>query len=470
LNRSLPRLRAVVADSGARAVLTLSSIVGIAEAIRAQAPELGSLEWIATDELPFDPASAALRRPRDAQVVAFLQYTSGSTGDPKGIMLTHANLLANSAAIHSVFGHSPASQGVIWLPPYHDMGLIGGILQFLYGGFPVTLMSPMAFLGKPVRWLKAISRYHATTSGAPNFAFELCVRKVTEEDKVGLDLRSWNVAFCGAEPVRPSTLRRFASAFAECGFQRRAFLPCYGLAESTLMVTGIRRPSPLAAAAPEEPRHVGCGGVIAGHEVVIVDPETGAPRQPGVVGEIWVRGPSVAAGIWNRGEATRASFQARTPAGDGPFLRTGDLGYFAAGELCVTGRIKDLIISRGRKFHPHDIEETVYAAHPLVRSGCAAAFSALLRDEEQLCVVAELVTEPDPHEGQKVIQAIRRSVSTEHELQVRRIALLRQRTIPKTSSGKIQRYLCRDGLLGGTLDVLVDDPLFQAFESRGENP
>jgi acyl-CoA synthetase (AMP-forming)/AMP-acid ligase II len=301
-------------------------------------------------------------------MLAFLQYTSGSTATPKGVMVSHGNLLHNEAIIQQAFAQTSESVIVSWLPLYHDMGLIGNVLQPLYVGAHSVLMSPVAFLQSPFRWLKAISHYRATTSGGPNFAYDLCVRKITEEQKAGLDLSSWQLAFNGAEPIRAETLDRFAKAFASCGFRREAFFPCYGLAEATLFVAGKTQSNAPAVIkhfetaalsnnrvieATDESQDrlslVGCGGPGMGQTILIVNPETARVCPPGDVGEIWVSGASVAGGYWNQPEATERTFHASlAESSAGPFLRTGDLGFLQAGELFVTGRLKDLIIIRGR--------------------------------------------------------------------------------------------------------------------------
>jgi amino acid adenylation domain-containing protein len=444
----------------------------MAEFLLAQAPDFPRLEWLATDTV--ESAVAGWQPPPiDGDTVAFLQYTSGSTAAPKGVMLTHANLLHNSALIHQCFGHSPQSQGVIWLPPYHDMGLIGGIIQPLYGGFPVTLLSPIDFLKRPLRWLQAISRYGATTSGGPNFAYDLCVRKVGPQERATLELSSWDLAFNGAEPVRVETMARFVEAFAGCGFRREAFYPCYGLAEGTLIASGGHKAAPpvvesvdglalgqnriasVAAAHADAQALVGCGHSLEGQQIVIADPETLHRCPPDRIGEVWVGGPSVARGYWGQPEETEETFQAHLVDGEGPFLRTGDLGFLREGELFITGRIKDLIIIRGRNHYPQDIEQTVEASHPVLRPGCGAAFSVQVAGEERLVVAQEVRRESADLDTEGIIHTIRQAVAERHELQVHSVVLLRPRCIPKTSSGKIQRHACRAGFVAGTLEVVT---------------
>jgi acyl-CoA synthetase (AMP-forming)/AMP-acid ligase II len=414
-------------------------------------------------------------------------------------MISHHNLLENLAAIAHCFGHSPQSQGVIWLPPYHDMGLIGGILQPLYAGFPVVLMSPLVFLQSPFRWLQAVSRYQATTSGGPNFAYELCLHKITPEQKLSLDLSSWEVAFNGAEPINAATLEQFAATFAECGFRREAFYPCYGMAETTLIVSGGAKTAlPIyqtveaealeknwvVPVSPESNQGlntglttrtlVGCGRQIPRHQIAIAHPETLTRCTAGEVGEIWISGPSVAQGYWNKTEESRHAFAAYlADTGEGPFLRTGDLGFLDNDELFVTGRLKDLIIVNGHNHYPQDIERTVEHSHPAIRPTCAAAFSVEIDGEERLIIVAEVERryrqrkrqaalsseDPSQHyswEVKSVIQSIRRSVSSHHDLQVYQAFLIKYGTIPKTSSGKIQRHACRANFLAGTLDIVEE--------------
>ena len=468
LGRTLPRLRAIVRDCQPALALTTQPSMELAGALAAQDPLFQPIRWIAADGLPGAQADEWRERSIEPDDIALIQYTSGSTADPKGVVLTHANLLHNSALIHQAFGHTPASQGVIWLPPYHDMGLIGGILQPLYGGFPVALMAPAAFLQRPARWLQAITRFGATTSGGPNFAYDLCVRKIADDERAAFDLRSWQVAFSGAEPIQAATLDRFAAAFAGSGFRRSAFFPCYGLAEATLLVSGGPPAAELVvaeldAAALEQHRVadggrqarrlVGCGR--ASLDVQIADATTGEPRAPGQVGEIWVRGASVAAGYWGQPDATRETFAARLAGGDGPFLRTGDLGFVRAGQLFVTGRIKDLIILRGRNHYPQDIEQTAEQAHPALQRGGCAAFTVERDGDELLVVVQEVDRQQRRGSLEPAIDAIRQAVAEAHEISAGVVALIKPGTLPKTTSGKIQRRRCRERFLAGELELLA---------------
>ncbi|PRQ08993.1 type I polyketide synthase [Enhygromyxa salina] len=456
LARTLPRLQSILADCEASVVLTLGALAGpSASLLRGPAP----LTWVATDEVADARASDWRAATLQSSDIAFLQYTSGSTDTPKGVMLSHANLLENSARIRECFGHSSASQGVIWLPPYHDMGLIGGIIQPLYAGFPVTLMSPLHFLQRPLRWLQAISRYRATTSGGPNFAYDLCVRKSTAQQRRELDLSSWDLAFNGAEPIRPQTLGRFADAFAPSGFAPTAFYPCYGLAEATLIVSGGDKGaaaitgSPRASAGHEL---VACGRALAGHDLVIVEPQTRRRVEPGEIGEIWVAGPSVAAGYWGREQDTARSFRATIGDHERPYLRTGDLGALDdRGELFVTGRHKDLIIIRGRNLYPQDLEATIERCDPGLRPGCGAVFTIGDEADEQLAVVYEFDVKRSERAGEQVIERIRGAVSSAHGVAPRAVVLIEPRTVPKTSSGKIQRFACRAALAERSLSAIV---------------
>ncbi|MDC0749710.1 non-ribosomal peptide synthetase [Polyangium mundeleinium] len=471
LSRSLPRLSTIARDAGANAVLTTQAVLALATFAFEQAPELSRLQWMATDTIRRDRASA-WRPPRiDGESVAFLQYTSGSTGTPKGVVLTYRNILHNQLLIQQGFCHDEQSIVVGWLPLYHDMGLIGNVLQPLYMGIPCILMSPLACLARPVRWLQAITRYRATTSGGPNFAYELCVRKVSEAEKAALDLSSWQVAFNGAEPVRPETIEQFSAAFAACGFRREAFYPCYGLAEATLIVTGSQRGQGMVVeridrqalaegrmvlAAGEEGtlRLVSSGRPLGDQRVLIAHPETCAPCAPGEVGEIWVAGSSVTSGYWNQPEESIRTCRAKLSGVEGlAWLRTGDLGVLHDGELFVTGRAKDLIIIRGRNLYPQDLERTMERSHAAARMGCGAAFSVEVEHEERLVLVQELDARrsADPEE---VVASIRQAVAEEHEVAVHAVVLLPAGSISKTSSGKIQRRACREDYLSGRLSTL----------------
>ncbi|HEX6288568.1 MAG TPA: amino acid adenylation domain-containing protein, partial [Herpetosiphonaceae bacterium] len=476
LARTLPRLQAITGN--ARPCVALAS-AAICEAVGriADVPEFAAMRWIATDALDSSADGSAWQPPDiSGASLAFLQYTSGSTARPRGVMLSHANLLHNSALISQAFGHTPDSRGVIWLPPYHDMGLIGGLIQPLYSGFPVVLLAPVDFLQRPLRWLEAISRFKATTSGGPNFAYDLCVQKISPEERAQLDLSSWSVAFNGAEPVRALTLQRFAEAFAPAGFRPEAFYPCYGLAEATLIVTGggvESLPVVSSFAADELERHraieveasagralVSSGRALGGQQVAIVEPTTRQHCEPGQVGEIWVAGSSVAGGYWEQPDATAQTFGASI-AGEasGSYLRTGDLGFVRDGELFVTGRLKDLMIIRGRNYYPQDIELTVERSHPALRPASGAAFTVAADDGERLVVVHELERQQRHTAIDTVAAAIRQAVAIEHDLAIHAVVLLKPGSVPKTSSGKVQRYACRESFLDGTLAAIAQSVL-----------
>ncbi|WP_073072326.1 AMP-binding protein [Phormidesmis priestleyi] len=473
-NQNQSRLQSIVADAQATVVLTTTAELGKMDNQIAQNPELAALHWLPTDLIASHLASEWQEPMVSGSDLAFLQYTSGSTGTPRGVMVSHENLLQNLTLIHQCFEHAPHSRGVIWLPPYHDMGLIGGILQPLFGGFPVVLMSPFAFLQKPLRWLEAISRYQATTSGGPNFAYDLACRQVTPEQRATLDLSRWDVAFTGAEPIRAETLDHFAHTFAECGFRREAFYPCYGMAETTLIISGgLKADPPLICqvdkAALEQNQVVvvgeeyntaqaivSCGRSWLDQKIEIVDPETFIPCHAGKVGEIWVSSSSVALGYWKQPENTEATFRAYlNDSGNEPFLRTGDLGFVQDGELFVTGRLKDLIIIRGCNHYPQDIELTATQSHPALRSGCGAAILVEVDGVEQLAIACEVERNYLRQlDVQSVATAIRQAVSKHHDLQVYTVALLKTASIPKTSSGKIKRHACQAGFWDGSLDVV----------------
>jgi acyl-CoA synthetase (AMP-forming)/AMP-acid ligase II len=428
LNRTLHRLQAIVADSQAVLALSVSFIQERIEPLCKQVPGLSSLRWLTTDNLKEDSQDEWRRPLVTREMPAFLQYTSGSTSQPKGVIVSPGNLMHNEQLIQQAFDQSESSVMGGWLPLYHDMGLIGNVLQTLYVGARCVLMSPAAFLQSPFMWLQAISLAKATTSGGPNFAYDLCVRKVSEEQRAQLDLSSWKVAFNGAEPIRPATLKRFAKAFASCGFKPEAFHPCYGLAEATLFVSGKARGVPkvesFSAAeliknrvqsangnGSEAKVLVSCGVSFGDQRLVVVNPESSVECRAGEVGEIWIAGPSVAGGYWNQHEATAYTFHAKLAGDpDETFLRTGDLGFLHDGELYVTGRLKDLIIIRGLNHYPQDIEQTAEFSHAALRPGCSAAFSLEVEGEERLVIVLE-VQRNRAVSDREIVDAIRQRVA-----------------------------------------------------------
>ena len=468
------RLNTIAKDAGATAALTTGEILSV---VRQQTRgdfhhEVGT--WLASDNL--DPSAAdAWRRPDlGSDTLAFLQYTSGSTSTPKGVMVSHGNLMANEQMLQVALGQDQDTTWVGWLPMFHDMGLIGNVIQPLYIGAACVLMAPMAFVQEPIRWLRAITKYRAHTSGAPNFAYDLCVAKTTPEQREALDLSSWRLAFNGSEPVRAETLDRFTRAFEPYGFRRSTFYPCYGLAEATLFVSGPvksavpvvgtfetagleqRRAIPVADGGDSGRTLVGCGNTWLDQTIVIVDPDTLTRCSDGRIGEIWISGPNVTQGYWGREEATTATFHAYLDdTGEGPFLRTGDLGFVHDGSLFISGRIKDLIIIRGRNHYPQDIELTVESSHPILRPGCGAAFSVDVDGDERLVIVQEVKRNFIDANLHDVVDVIRRAVSERHEVAAHVVVLIKPGNIPKTSSGKIQRHACRQRFLADALDSLL---------------
>ncbi|WP_283433082.1 aminotransferase class I/II-fold pyridoxal phosphate-dependent enzyme [Neorhodopirellula lusitana] len=461
-NRKASRIRSIVLDADARWALSTQSVIE-----QLSGPELHEdlvgVQLLGTDSLQ-NRDSSYWRCPRlRSDSLGVLQYTSGSTGSPKGVMLTHENLIANSQLILHAFQPEEAIVGASWLPTYHDMGLIGGVVMPMYMGSPNVLMSPMAFLQRPARWLQVISKHKVTISGGPNFAYQLCVDKISDSELEGLDLSTWSVAFNGAEPIRSSTLRQFTERFAKVGFRPSSHLPCYGMAETTLIITGgpketrpvlkqfdgseldKKKVVPLdaksAADASSARELTGCGRVLPGERIEIVDPDTCKLLPAGSIGEIWVQSPSVGRGYWQRREETAKTFSAMTDDGQGPFLRSGDLGFLHEGQLYVSGRLKDMIIVRGVNRYPQDIEETVENASDLVQAGSVAAFAMTDSDREQLVIVAETIRRRDM-DWDDHLQAIRRAVTAEHDLPPDAIYLVRNSSVPKTSSGKIQRHAC----------------------------
>lgn len=459
LSQRLDRVRVIAQDAQARLALTTTPLATRLAARLADEPALRGLRWLATDTP--EAAAPPWREPRlRPDSLAVLQYTSGSLARPRGVMLSHANLLHNTAQIERRFEITPDSRGLTWLPPYHDMGLIGGILQGVASGFPITLMPPVAFLQRPRRWLEAISSTRATVSGGPNFAYDLCLRRIPPEQRAGLNLSTWEVAFSGAEPVRADTLGRFVRAFEPCGFRPSAFYPCYGLAEATLMTTGGDRASPPVIATRDERRLVGCGRSIDDQRLVVVDPETCQSCPDGAIGEVWMAGPSVAQGYWGQPELTEQTFGAHLAGtGEGPFLRTGDLGFLRPdGELFVTGRLKALIAVGGRKVHAEDLEATLAQAHPAARFEAAVALGIAGPDGDERLVV---VQEVDPRAGldpADLARSIRLFLADAHQVTVSAVVLVRPGGIPRASSGKVQRTACREAYLAGHLEPFWEWP------------
>jgi acyl-CoA synthetase (AMP-forming)/AMP-acid ligase II len=420
--------------------------------------DLETIHGISTDNIPLSRAASWQEPSITFDHLAFLQYTSGSTGHPKGVLISHGNLLHNLQAIYQNTG-SKQHIYTSWLPPYHDMGLIGGILQPLYGAYLCILMSPLKFLQAPCSWLDIISQYHTTVSVAPNFAYDFCAKNITPQQKVGLNLRHWEVAFNASEPIHPETLERFYEAFKECGFRKEAFMPSYGLAEATLIVSGEgylqgyhtesvaenflqqHKVKPIAASDPKAKTLVSCGRPL--QEIRIVHPKTSRLCATDEVGEIWVHGPSIAKGYWQDAEKSHTTFHAHII--DDPsqtlYLRTGDLGFLLNGQLYVTGRLKDLIIIYGVNYYPHDIEHTVTHCHALIRSGSSAAFAIEKNSENRLVIVCEvkLPEEKSDELYLQLCQIICKAIADYHALPVHSIVLIQPKALPKTTSGKVRR-------------------------------
>lgn len=474
-------LQAILADTGARYVVGTSEVLASARGVLEHTMADAHVQWLATDDRarlaePDDWARPDIR----GETLAFLQHTSGSVSRPRGVQVSHCNLLSNERMIATAFEHDEDSTVVGWLPMFHDMGLIGNVLQPVYVGSRCILMAPESFLRRPMSWLLAISHYRARTSGGPNFAYDLCVDKLVPDQCVELDLSGWTLAFNGSEPVHTQTLDRFCKTFSEYGFRRRAFYPCYGLAEATLLVTGGRRSTlpvslhvdkellSLGRAMPRPPDGakavplIGCGRDLLDETVTIVDPETSRPCAAGQVGEVWVAGSNVCSGYWNNPEETANVFGARVADADGtsrPCLRTGDLGFMHDGQLFIVGRRKDVIIIRGRNYWPQDLERTATRCHPSLRVGRGAAFSIEEGTQEHLVLVLELVRgqRSTPAVEEELFHTIRGAIALEHELQVHTVVLVEAGTIPITTSGKIRRRLCRRMLLSDELSVVGRD-------------
>ena len=442
---SSPRLGARVA--GIVGVVRPAAL--LCNAVQALSPELAALSdalKIATDtivDIDVDPGAFP---PIDLAIPAFLQFTSGSTSAPRGVVVGQDNLAANLAMIRQAF-RIGTDVSVTWLPPYHDMGLVGGLLAPLAFGVPAIAMSPLAFMQKPERWLRAIARYRATIAGGPDFAYALCATRASDARLAGLDLSSWRLAFCGAEPVRPSTLNRFGQTFAPAGFRRTSFFPCYGLAEATLLATGdwVAHGGNLDT--------VDCGGGQGDQVLRIVDPATGLPVADGASGEIWLAGSHIARGYWDDPNASAAVFGATIATEpEHRFFRTGDVGALWDGRLTVSGRIKHILIVRGAKHHAEDLEISVAACHPTLAGGATAAIAVDTGDGEQVVILQELgmrVTDP------ALLAAIRteivRTLSEAHGLRATDIVLVARWSLPRTSSGKVVRDRCRDAWRAGTL-------------------
>jgi acyl-CoA synthetase (AMP-forming)/AMP-acid ligase II len=449
---SLRRLRSIISDSAATTLLCPSPVLRALMDARVQLPD----QAIGLEDWPRRPPTGELAVRADD--VAIVQYTSGSTSNPKGVIVTHGNLDANLAAIQEAFALDRRTRAVLWLPPYHDMGLVGGLLAPLYVGFPIRLMSPWEFLKNPMSWLRNVSEFRATASGGPNFAYELCARRATDEQLSGLDLSTWRLAFNGAERVSRSTLEAFSTRFAVAGFDRSAWQPCYGLAESTVLVSAsawdgsvvdqrTRRRLVGAAQAGSEtgslPVLIGCGREAPGHDVLVVDPERLGPVPDGREGELWVAGPSVSPGYWRRPELTAAAFVER----DGRrYLRTGDLGFRADGELVVSGRLREIVVRHGVNVHAEDIEQAAVEADRELRP-LAAAFAVDLPDRSLAVLVVESASRTADVDA--LAARVLTAVLAVTGLALDAVVVAPPGRVPRTSSGKAERWRCRERYLAG---------------------
>jgi acyl-CoA synthetase (AMP-forming)/AMP-acid ligase II len=464
----------IVADCSPRFALTTANLFTGARDDLAQRFAGTGTEWLSLDDSDAAPPELIDVRP-GREDIALLQYTSGSTAEPKGVMVSHANLLANLEMIRIATGNTRRSTHVSWVPLYHDMGLILNALGSFHVGATCVLMAPVGFMQRPLNWLRAIHAYRAEVAGGPNFAFDLCVSRYRAEQMAGIDLSCWKIACNAAETVRAETIERFAATFAPYGFDPHAVWPGYGMAEATVQISAGRRGrGPVVrtvsspglrrhrAEPPAEPgdaqRVVGCGKVVADEQITVVDPETEKPLPPLHVGEIWTTGPHIARGYWRNSEATREAFGDRIAGQDAPqWLRTGDLGFLDEdGEVFITGRRKELIIVRGINHYPQDIEDTVQRCHPALRPHGGAAFAALDNAGAEALVVVQEVERTERHRvsGNDLVATIREAIVNEHDIAPWRIVLIRPGALPKTTSGKIQRALTRRLWLDGSLEAL----------------
>lgn len=472
LGNRVTRVLTSIARDCAPSVVLGSAESGLQRTLQGLAPELATPTWVGVDAVPETMADAFRPVPVGPQDISFLQYTSGSTSLPKGVVVTHRMLMANLEQMVHCLGRGPEDVFVSWLPLFHDMGLIGNVLHSFYVGAQMVLLPHVAFVQRPGRWLRTITRYGGTIAGAPNFGYDMCVGRVSAEERSTLDLSSWQVAFSGAEPVRPSTLENFSRTFAPQGFDSTALCPCYGLAEATLMATSAPpggEPTLLAVKGdalrqgefvPGGDRVlVGCGRAEHHRRVEIVDPETRQPMEPGRLGEIWLAGPDIATEYWERPEESAQTLRAHLASADAQdeqYLRTGDLGVLYEGELFITGRLKDIIILDSYNYYPQDIEATVEAVDSRIRRGCSAVFPSDRDDRERVVVMAELNRSEaaggdTAAELTLLARKIRAAVATEHGIPLDKVVFVPPRSIPKTTSGKIQRKACRAAFETGEL-------------------
>ena len=474
LKRTLPRLRSIVKDASAHFALTTDSILSLIENVKDEFPEFEQMKWIDTEKIDLELADKWENPNVDKDQIAYLQYTSGSTSTPKGVMLTHFNLMHHCRYLQQACGYNDQSVSITWMPYFHDYGLVEGMMVPLYNGHPCYLMSPFSFVKRPLQWLRNITKYKGTHSQAPNFAYDLCTRRVKAKDIPTLDLSSWEAAGNAAEPINPKVMVKFVETFAPCGFRWQTFAPAYGLAEYTLLVSNKPKGTKpvflkVEANAIEQDKIVvapddkeqgvrifpSCGRQVCDTKIRIVDPEKLTLCAEDEVGEIWVQDPSMAQGYWQREDATKETFQGYIQdTGEGPFLRTGDLGFYKDGELYITGRIKDLIIIRGTNHYPQDLEWTVQHLSSDLRPDYGAAFSINDDGEEKLVIVQEVERKTKLENPEQLIADIRQEISEQHEIMTYAIVLAKGGTILKTASGKIQRRACKKNFLAGNINYV----------------
>jgi acyl-CoA synthetase (AMP-forming)/AMP-acid ligase II len=477
--KTMPRVSSIIRDADARLILTTAELAPTVEFARAEARDPASLQILASDEVETTDADAErwTRPPQLEQLVAFLQYTSGSTGTAKGVMIGHDNLFAHQRLAHEIFAQPEAARTVSWLPFYHDMGLIGSLLYPLYHGGTTLLMSPTAFLRRPLAWLENIAKFGAQVSTGPNFAYDLCVDRARDEDIATLDLSSWRLTVSGAEPLRASTFERFTARFAACGFRPETFMPCFGMAEATLMVSGwplelapktvwfdkhallsgIAKPLP--SSHPDGRLYVSCGAPMREHHIAIVDPQTCARVADHHEGEIWLRGPSVGRGYWGDTQTTAARFTAtiRDEDPDTTWFRTGDTGFVHDGELFGTGRLADLIVVGDHTHQPHDIERSVSEGQDSLVSECVVFMTrGGPQERRQICLAATgRRTMPDDQRA-ALCERIFERVRDDQDLELDRVLLIPQRSVARTTSGKLRRFRYATALHNGELDILCE--------------
>lgn len=476
LRRTLPRLRSIVQDAKATFALTTESILGLIEEVKDEFPEFDSIKWVDTEKINLEWAEKWQDPDIDKDQIAYLQYTSGSTATPKGVMLTHFNLMHHCGYLKEACGYDENSVSITWMPYFHDYGLVEGMMVPLYNGHPCYLMSPFSFVKRPIQWLKNFGKYKGTHSQAPNFAYDLCVRRFRpKKDAEGLDLSTWQQAGNAAEPINPEVMLKFLDTFSPYGFQWETFAPAYGLAEYTLLASSKPKGTKpvflkLETSEIEQDRIVeapddkeegvrifpSCGRKVCDTNIKIVDPDSLIALPEDRVGEIWLSDPSMATGYWQREDATEETFRAYIKdTNEGPFLRTGDLGFYYQGELYITGRIKDLIIIRGTNHYPQDIEWTVQSLSESLRPDYGAAFSVTANGEERLVMVQEVERKAQINNPDELIADIRQEIAEQHEIMPYGIVLAKGGTVLKTASGKIQRRACKQNFLTNNINAVA---------------